>query len=306
MSANIAAIANLKGGVGKSTTTVMLADGLAYFFGLDVLVVDLDSQANSSQVLLTEMGLDKAADQGKGAHELLGQFVRGEPPVAGPFIIPNAVSLEELRRAEERDERLGWVSILPSHPKLRLAEMSLEEDWYSGTGTPSTLATALTQHFSASVEPLLSLYDVILIDCPPHLSPLSRAALAASDTFVLPTLADPISTWGTKQFSDWVTEHVTPDLAAQSFVVVTRFRNTAMARQIRADIQDVYLRDRYFGAVIPDSVSVLKAMDRPSPDSYNTFRGKYGSVTGDVRRLSQRYADFMQLRTGTAWKMVRE
>ncbi|MEM9740480.1 MAG: ParA family protein [Pseudomonadota bacterium] len=306
MSANIASIANLKGGVGKSTTTVMLADGLAYFFGLNVLVVDLDSQANSSQVLLTEVGLDAAADQGKGAHEMLGQFVRGETPIAGPFIVPNAVSLEELRRAEERDDRLGWVSILPSHPKLRLAEMSLEEDWYSGPGTPSTLAAALTEHFRASVEPLLSLYDVILIDCPPHLSPLSRAALAASDSFVLPTLADPISTWGTKQFSDWVTDHVTADLAAQSFIVVTRFRNTAMARQIRADIQDVYLKDRYFGAVIPDSVSVLKAMDRPSLDSYNTFRGKYGSVTGDVRRLAQRYADFMQIRTGTAWKMVRQ
>ncbi|MEL6568385.1 MAG: ParA family protein [Pseudomonadota bacterium] len=306
MSANIASIANLKGGVGKSTTTVMLADGLAYFFGLDVLVVDLDSQANSSQVLLTEVGLDAAADQGKGAHEMLGQFVRSEPPVAGPFIVPNAVSLEELRRAEERDDRLGWVSVLPSHPKLRLAEMSLEEDWYSGPGTPSTLAAALTAHFKASIEPLLSLYDVILIDCPPHLSPLSRAALSASDTFVLPTLADPISTWGTKQFSDWVTEHVTANLAAQSFIVVTRFRNTAMARQIRADIQDVYLKDRYFGAVIPDSVSVLKAMDRPSLDSYNTFRGKYGSVTGDVRRLAQRYADFMQMRTGTSWKMVRE
>ncbi|MEM1149795.1 MAG: ParA family protein [Pseudomonadota bacterium] len=306
MSANIASIANLKGGVGKSTTTVMLADGLAYFFGLDVLVVDLDSQANSSQVLLTEIGLDSAADQGKGAHEMLGQFVRGEPALAGSFIVPNAVSLEELRWAEERDERLGWVSVLPSHPKLRLAEMALEEDWYSGPGTPSTLSSALTTHFRQSIEPLLSVYDVILIDCPPHLSPLSRAALAVSDTFILPTLADPISTWGTKQFSDWVGENITGDLAAQTFIVVTRFRNTAMARQIRSDIQDIYMKDRYFGAVIPDSVSVLKAMDRPSLESYNTFRGKYGSVTGDVRRLAQRYADFMIIRTGVAWRMVRE
>ena len=146
---------------------------------------------------------------------------------------------------------------------------------------------------------------MILIDCPPHLSPLARAALATAETFVLPTLADPISIWGSKQFSDWVTEHVRSDLADNSFVVVTRFRNTSLARQIRADIQDVYLKDRYFGAVIPDSISVLKAMDRPSLDSYNTFRGKYGSVTADVRRLAQRYADFMYQRTGVAWEMVR-
>lgn len=306
MTAIIAAIANLKGGVGKSTTTVMLADGLAYFHGLDVLVIDLDSQANASQVMLTEVGLDAAANQGKGAHELLGQFVRGEPAQSGPFIVPNAVSIEELRVAEERDERLGWVSALPSHPKLRLAEMSLEEDWYSGPGTPSTLASALKAHIEQALAPLRALYDVILIDCPPHLSPLSRAALAAADSFILPTLADPISTWGTKQFSDWVSENIRTDLAEASFVVVTRFRNTAMARQIRSDIQDVYLKDRFFGAVIPDSVNVLKAMDRPSRDSYNSFRGKYGPVTGDVRRLSQRFADFNKLRGGGEWKTVRD
>lgn len=306
MSANIAAVANLKGGVGKSTTTVMLADALAYFFGLEVLVIDLDSQANASQMLLTERGISDADEQGKGAHNLLKQFVEQKPPAAGPFILPNAVTLEELRRAEDEDNRQGWVSILPSHPQLRLSEMFLEEEWYSGTGTPSTLAGALTQHFRASIEPLLGLYDVILIDCPPHLSPLSRAALATANSFILPTLADPISTWGTKQFSDWVGDNVTAELPEWSFIVVTRFRNTAMARQIRTDIEQVYLRDRFFGGVVPDSVNVLKAMDRPAHDSYNTFRGKYASVTGDVRRLAQRYAEFMQNRTGQSWTMVRE
>lgn len=306
MSAIIAAVANLKGGVGKSTTTVMLADGLAFFYGLDVLVIDLDSQANSSQILLTEVGVHAAAEQGKGGQELLAQFVRREPPAAAPFIMPNAVSIEELRRAEENDQRLGWVSALPSHPQLRLSEMSLEEDWYSGDGTPSTLAGALSEHFGQAIAPLRSLYDVILIDCPPHLSPLSRAALATADCFILPTLADPISVWGTKQFSEWVSQHVSEDLARRSFLVVTRFRNTALARQMCTDIQDVYLRDHFFGAVIPDSVNVLKAMDRPGFDSYNSFRGKYGSVTGDVRRLSQRYAEFVEQLTGTRWEKVRD
>ncbi len=304
--ANIAAIANLKGGVGKSTTTVMLADGLAYFHGLDVLVIDLDAQANCSQILLTETGVQTAAEHGKGAHNLLRQFVDGEPPAAGPFIVPNAVSIEELRRAEENDQRLGWISVLPAHPQLRLSEMTLEEEWYSGTGTPSSLAAALTAHFRAAITPLLSLYDVILIDCPPHLSPLARAALAMADSFIMPTLADPVSTWGTKQFSDWVSTQITDDLPARNFVVITRFRNTSLARQIKSEIEEVYLKDRFIGATIPDSVNVLKAMDRPAHDSHNSFRGKYGSVTGDVRRLAQRYCEFMQQRTGEVWKTVRD
>ncbi len=306
MSANIAAVANLKGGVGKSTTTVMLADGLAYYFGLDVLVIDLDAQANSSQMLLTEAGLRAADEQGKGTHHLLQQFVEGARPAAGPFIVPNAVSIEELRKAEERDKRLGWISILPSHPKLRFGEMSLEEDWYSNGGTPATLATALSQHFAAAVEPLLSLYEVILVDCPPHLSPLARAALATAHTFVMPTLADQVSIWGTRQFADWVGNHINPGLAEESFVVITRFRSTALSRQMKGDIQDVYLKDRFIGATIPESVSVLKAMDRPAPDSYNSFRGKYASVVGDVRKLAQRYVDYLSKRTGERWTPVRD
>lgn len=305
-SAEIAAIANLKGGVGKSTTTIMLADGLAYFHGLEVLVIDLDSQANASQILLTESGVQAAHEQEKGADFLLQQFINGEPPAAAPFIVPNAVSLDELRRAEERDERLGWISVLPSHPELRLKEMSLEEEWYSGTGTPSSLSASLTEHFKAAVKPLLSLYDVILIDCPPHLSPLARAALATADSFILPTLADPISTWGTKQFSDWVCEHVTADLPERNFVVVTRFKNTALSRQIKNELEEVYLKDRFFGTTIPDSINVVRAMDRPAADSYSSFRGKYASVTGDVRRLAQRYVEFMGQRTGQTWNLVRD
>ena len=67
MPALTVAIANLKGGVGKSTTTVMLADGLAYYYGMNVLVIDLDPQANSSQMLLTERGVQAAGSAMKPA-----------------------------------------------------------------------------------------------------------------------------------------------------------------------------------------------------------------------------------------------
>src|SRR5689334_12408496 len=108
-----AAIAHLKGGVGKATTTVMLADGLAHYYGMNVLVIDLDPQANSSQMLLTERGVQAASDQGKGTPHMLAHFVASKPPSAAPFIMPNAVTLEELRIAEENDERKGWISALP-------------------------------------------------------------------------------------------------------------------------------------------------------------------------------------------------
>ena len=169
MSATIAAIANLKGGVGKSTTTLMLADGLAYYYGADVLVVDLDPQANSSQMLLTDRGLQMAFEQGKGVHHLIKQFSDNKPPNLANLILPNAVTLEELRRAEERDERMGWISILPAHTQLRLTEMELEEKLYTKGMAPSRLASYLAGHMEKALEPLSNLYDVILIDTPPVL-----------------------------------------------------------------------------------------------------------------------------------------
>jgi chromosome partitioning protein len=301
-----AAIANLKGGVGKSTTTVMLADGLAYFYGMNVLVIDLDPQANSSQMLLTERGVQDASEQGKGAHHLISEFVAGRQVLAGPFILPNAVSLEELRLAEEQDERRGWISILPSHPQLRLKELSLEEDWYSRAGTPTTLSEALAKFLQGAFSPLETLYDIVLLDCPPHLSPLARAGLALSDVYVTPTIADSVSTWGTKQFSDWVGRYIAPDLPSRNFVVVTRFRDTRYARQVVSELREIYLADRWFGPTIPESVHVLNAMDRAAMDSYNTFRGKYGSVKGDVKRLAERFTEFLSQRTGMTWQKIRD
>ncbi len=306
MTGAIAAIANLKGGVGKSTTTVMLADGLAHFYGMNVLVIDLDPQANSSQMLLTERGVQAASDQGKSGHHLLAEFVAGRDAQAGPYIIPNAVTLEELRIDEEQDERRGWISILPSHPQLRLRELSLEEEWYSRAGTPTTLAEALATYLKAAIEPLLPLYDIILLDCPPHLSPLARAGLAIADVYITPTIADSVSTWGTKQFSDWVGRYIAPDLPVRNFVLITRFRDTRYARQVVSELREIYLSDRWFGPTIPESVQILNAMDRAAPDSYNTLRGKYGSIRGDVRRLAERFTDFLSQRTGATWQKIRD
>lgn len=307
MSATIAAIANLKGGVGKSTTTLMLADGLAYYYGADVLVVDLDPQANSSQMLLTDRGLQMAFEQGKGVHHLLRQFMNNEPPNLANLILPNAVTLEELRRAEERDERKGWISILPAHTQLRLTEMELEEKLYSKGMAPSRLAGYLAGHLEKALEPLVNLYDVILLDTPPYLSPMARAGLSIANQYITPTLADSVSIWGTKQFSDWIIGNITPHLASRNFVVVTRFKNTRYARNAESELKQIYLKDRAFGPTIPESVQALSAMDRADLDSYDSLRNKYGRLRGDVKRLSQSFAEFLAKRSNSpAPTMVRD
>ncbi|MEO1303519.1 MAG: ParA family protein [Pseudomonadota bacterium] len=300
MTATIAAIANLKGGVGKSTTTLMLADGLAYFYGANVLVVDLDPQASTSQMLLTDRGLQMAFDQGKGVHHLVEQFMANETPNIGNLVLPNAVTLEELRKAEERDERSGWISILPSHSQLRLTEMELEEKIYSKGMAPTRLANYIAGHIEKALDPLKSLYDIILIDTPPYMSPVARAGLSIATTYITPTLADSVSIWGSKQFTEWVSGQINPHLASRNYMVITRFRNTKYARNAERQLKDVHFKDRTFGPNIPESVQALNAMDRMDLDSYSTLRGKYGRLRNDVKKLSEGFANFLAKRGGSA------
>ena len=75
---------------------------------------------------------------------------------------------------------------------------------------------------------------------------------------------------------------------------------------VRLRLREIYLKDRWFGPTIPESVHVLNAMDRAAPDSYDTFRGKYAGVTSDVRRLAERFTDFMTQRTGVTWAKIRD
>jgi len=298
MPAHMTAISNLKGGVGKSTTTVMLADGLAYYYGAEVLVVDLDPQANSSQMLLTEEGLERAFMQGKGTHHLLTKFITESEPNVAELVLPNAVTLSELKKAEDKDRRAGWISIVPSHPAIRIKEMELEESAYSGSMTPALLSDALCEHISNGIAPLLGFYDYILFDSPPYLSPLARAMLKLTSSYVTPTTSDSVSIWGTKQFSEWMRDNVDESVEENSFILVTRFRDTKYARNAERELREIYLKGRTFGPTIPESVNVLTAMERASFDSYQSMRRKYGNLTSDVKRLAQSFTAFTASRDG--------
>lgn len=298
MSVHMTAISNLKGGVGKSTTTVMLADGLAYYYGAEVLVVDLDPQANVSQMLLTEEGLNRAFEQEKGTYHLLSRYISGSEPNAAELVLPNAVTISELKKAEVKDRRAGWISIIPSHPIIRMKEMELEETAYSGSMTPATLTDSLCEHMRLGLAPLLSFYDYILFDSPPYLSPMARAMLKLASNYVVPTTSDYISIWGTKQFSEWLRDHVDPTVAENTFVLITRFKNTKAGRSSERELREIYLKDRTFGPTIPESMSVLTSMERGSIDSYRTLKSKYGSLTPDIKRLAEYFSTFAAARQG--------
>lgn len=148
----IIAVANHKGGCGKTTTVVNLAAEFARM-GLSVLVVDLDPQANAS----LHIGMKHPSEIAVTSAELL------------------LAEVEKLPLAIHDDTHLEGVSLIYGSLALGRAEDKLKDD----TPRPS-------EELRLKLAPLLGLYDVVLIDCPPSLKLLTSNALAASTHLIIP------------------------------------------------------------------------------------------------------------------------
>lgn len=161
MSAKIFAIANQKGGVGKSTSTINIAHVLVEQ-GKRVLIVDCDPQSSASIICgVTPQQIRVLQEEGKTIY----------------FALVKNVSLESLIIGEN-------PSLIPASIRLANAETEMVN--------PYGAASVLRE----KIEPLRSRFDVILIDCPPTLSMLTVNALSAADAVLIPCKTDYLSIMG--------------------------------------------------------------------------------------------------------------
>jgi chromosome partitioning protein len=225
----VLAIANQKGGVGKTTTAINLATALAAC-GKRVLIVDLDPQGNAS----TGVGLDWRR-RGPTIYEaLLGATPLKdcvvESPVPNMSIVPSSVDLSgaevELVAAERRDTR------------LREALRQERERW-----------------------------DYVLIDCPPALGLLTVNALVAADAVLVPLQAEFYALEGLSHLLrtiERVRRALNPDLALQGVVLTMYDRRNNLCDLVAQDVR-AYLGDRVYRTVIPRNVRVSEAPSHGKP-----------------------------------------
>jgi chromosome partitioning protein len=191
--ASIIATINLKGGVGKTTTTVGLAEFLSAELGKKVLVIDLDPQTNLTTVLIGEERWRKLNDAGHTLVTLFTDALRGDGEE------PKFDLQATLQRHVSPVKEVRSVDLLPSSLDLidvqdRLASMPSGR-YYSNN--PTDL-------LRRAVKPIVKDYDYVLVDCPPNLGIVTLNGLRISDGYIIPTIPDVLSTYGIPQIQSRV------------------------------------------------------------------------------------------------------
>jgi chromosome partitioning protein len=219
----VVAVANQKGGVGKTTTTVNLGAGLA-LRGHRILLVDIDPQGNAS----TGLGIDR-----KRLDRSTYDLILGE------------AALEDVVKATA----IAGLDCAPSSADLAGAEVEL----VGVDGRASRLAQGLS-----GVE---DLYELVLVDCPPSLGLLTLNGLAAAQALIVPVQCEYYALEGLGQLlgtAERVRRSVNPELRVSGFLLTMFDARTKLAGQVADEVRR-HFGDHVFGTVIPRSVRLSEA-----------------------------------------------
>jgi chromosome partitioning protein len=225
----VLAVTNQKGGVGKTTTSVNLAAGLAQA-GKRVLLVDLDPQGNATM----GSGIDK-----RGLSASVYQMLLG------------FATAQSVRQRSEA----GGYDIIPANRDLAGAEVEMVDLEHR----ESRLKSAL--------EPIAAQYDFVLLDCPPSLNMLTVNGLVAADAVMIPMQCEYYALEGLSDLVNTikkVRQHLNPKIEIEGLLRTMYDPRNTLAQQVSAQLQE-HFGAKVYETVIPRNVRLAEAPSFGAP-----------------------------------------
>jgi chromosome partitioning protein len=266
--AHVFSTINLKGGVGKTTTTVALAETFSAEMRKKILVIDLDPQTNATVMLIGEEKWRELNDKG---HTLAQLFKDALHPVSQKFDLTKT-----LQKRVSDVSAATTIDLLPS--SLDLIDV---QDELINTPVGKYGAIRPFDILWRATKDLIEDYDIVMIDCPPNLGKITQNGLRMSQAFVIPTIPDILSTYGIPQIVRRVrefSEEITEEIEALGIVVTKYDSRSTVHKNMLNQLPQNHAADpknwpTVFQTIIPQANQSAAAAEH---SAHSTLKQKWG------------------------------
>jgi chromosome partitioning protein len=274
MSGKVIAVANMKGGVGKTATVVGLAETLAAS-GRSVLVIDLDAQANASICIAGDAMLADLMRRQCTFDAFLDDFIHKSSTISFDNFIRSNVS-----NVTHQGNQLP-LSLLASSPDLRDLELKLVHVLTRKRRSWEQIVEALWGLMKIQLQRSRKSFDLVVIDCAPGISILTEVSIRLADLVIVPTIPDFLSTFGLEAFCVNMWERglngKTKAPKHLPHVLATRCRQINIHRDtigvLREEAKGAKAPFRMFETTIPETIAIADALGKIG--KYPPFSSKW-------------------------------